>query len=186
MTDRDYFIGESPWNSQAHHFIGDLTWQFSKSRVAEYHQNEVCDSKSDMFDSQSRTHMETCSSTISKSLPPARNINKVRTTLTITPPQVGQPVSAGHTDLVDWTWSTSWTWLTLHSVQWSLSHTHIVGVKYLRPGEEKLTSPLPSTRVKKKVEVTNRRTRAKSQQIVGRSLLSCLQYPVHFKSSARD
>ena len=146
------------------------------------------DSKSDMFDSQSRTHMETCSSTISKSLPPARNINKVRTTLNNNTTSRTACMCAVHMDLVE----TGLGLLPGLGRDFTLcsGHNHtlnyIKGVKYPRPGEEKLTSPLLSNKVKKKVEVTNRRTRAKSQQIVGRSLLSCLQYPVHFKSSARD
>ena len=50
---------------------------------------------------------------------------------------------------------------------------------------EKLTHHFQHTSVLK-VWVTNRRTRAEPQRIVGRSLLSRLQYPVHIKSSARD
>ena len=51
---------------------------------------------------------------------------------------------------------------------------------------EKLTTHASHTRSVVCVVVTNRRSRAEPQRIVGRSLLSRLQYPLHVKSSARD
>ena len=88
---------------------------------------------------------------ISKSLPPARNINKVRKTFRITPPRVGQRVRQDSVyfldltslDFVDWTWS--------HRDQTWAGHSNTSWVSSTPPWERQVDL-LPLHRVKKKVK----------------------------------